>query len=53
MPCPKGVTIPEIFKLYKSHKFMKSHWVDKGLYIKNFWKKRRYMDKANIRFKMK
>jgi predicted aldo/keto reductase-like oxidoreductase len=35
MPCPRGVTIPEIFKLYNSHKLMKSHWVDKGVYQSN------------------
>ena len=35
MPCPKGVTIPEIFKLYNNHQLMKSHWVDKGQYQSN------------------
>ncbi len=35
VPCPKGVTIPEIFKLYNNHQLMKSHWVDKGQYQGN------------------
>ncbi len=32
MPCPKGVDIPEIFKLYNSYQLMKTHWVDKEVY---------------------
>lgn len=35
MPCPQGVTISEIFKLYNSYQLMKSHWVDKGVYRSN------------------
>lgn len=32
MPCPSGVNIPEVFRLYNSHQRMKAHWVDKGTY---------------------
>lgn len=32
MPCPQGVTIPEIFKLYNSQQLMKSHVIDKAVY---------------------
>jgi hypothetical protein len=32
MPCPRGVTIPEIFKLYNSQQLMKSHFIDKVVY---------------------
>lgn len=32
MPCPRGVNIPEIFRLYNSYQVMKPHWVDKGMY---------------------
>jgi len=32
MPCPKGVTIPEIFKLYNSQQLMKNHVIDKVVY---------------------
>jgi uncharacterized protein len=32
MPCPEGVTIPEIFKLYNSQQLMKSHMIDKVVY---------------------
>lgn len=35
IPCPKGVKIPEIFKLYNSYELMKDHWVDKGVYLSN------------------
>lgn len=35
VPCPHGVKIPEIFKLYNSYQLMKSHWVDKGVYRSN------------------
>lgn len=35
VPCPSGVSIPEIFKLYNSYQLMKNHWVDKGLYRGN------------------
>jgi predicted aldo/keto reductase-like oxidoreductase len=35
MPCPHGVSIPEIFRLYNSYQLMKSHWVDKGMYQGN------------------
>jgi uncharacterized protein len=36
IPCPHGVAIPEIFKLYNSYQLMKSHWVDKGVYRISF-----------------
>lgn len=32
MPCPRGVRIPEIFKLYNSHQLMKPHPADKIVY---------------------
>lgn len=32
MPCPKGVTIPEIFKLYNSQQLMKEHVIDTVVY---------------------
>lgn len=35
MPCPKGVVIPEIFKLYNSQKLMESHVIDKAVYQSN------------------
>ncbi len=35
MPCPKGVAIPEIFKLYNSQKLMESHVIDKAVYLSN------------------
>ncbi len=35
IPCPQGVSIPEIFRLYNSNQLMKSHWVDKGMYRDN------------------
>lgn len=35
MPCPQGVSIPEIFKHYNSYQRMKPHWVDKGMYREN------------------
>lgn len=35
MPCPKGVEIPEIFKLYNSQKLMESHVIDKAVYQSN------------------
>ncbi len=36
MPCPRGVAIPEIFKLYNSQQLMKSHVIDKVVYKSNF-----------------
>jgi len=36
VPCPRGVTIPEIFKLYNSQQLMKSHVIDKVVYKSNF-----------------
>ncbi|MFL0195048.1 aldo/keto reductase [Clostridium sp. WILCCON 0269] len=36
MPCPRGVEIPEIFKLYNSQQLMKSHPLDKIVYKNNF-----------------
>lgn len=35
MPCPKGVAIPEIFRLYNSQQLMKSHVIDKAVYQSN------------------
>ena len=35
MPCPQGVTIPEIFKLYNSQQLMKSHLIDTVVYQSN------------------
>ena len=32
MPCPQGVSIPEIFRLYNSYQISKPHPVDKVLY---------------------
>ncbi len=32
MPCPRGVGIPEIFKLYNSYQLMKPHPIDKVVY---------------------
>lgn len=32
MPCPKGVSIPEIFKLYNSYQLVKPHPIDKMIY---------------------
>jgi len=36
MPCPSGVSIPEVFKLYNNYQLTKPHWVDKGIYQNNF-----------------
>lgn len=36
MPCPRGVTIPEIFKLYNNQQLMKEHVIDKVLYKNSF-----------------
>lgn len=35
MPCPQGVAIPEIFKLYNSQQLMKSHVIDAVVYQSN------------------
>ncbi len=35
MPCPRGVAIPEIFRLYNSQHLMKSHVIDKAVYQSN------------------
>lgn len=35
MPCPQGVNIPEIFKLYNSQQLMKSHVIDTVVYQSN------------------
>jgi uncharacterized protein len=32
MPCPSGVSIPEIFKLYNSYQLVKPHQIDKIVY---------------------
>ena len=32
MPCPKGVGIPDIFKVYNSHQLTKPHTIDKYVY---------------------
>ncbi len=32
MPCPQGVAIPEIFRLYNSQQLMKAHVIDKAVY---------------------
>lgn len=32
MPCPAGVAIPEIFKLYNSYQIVKPHTIDKVVY---------------------
>ncbi|MDQ7095148.1 aldo/keto reductase [Desulfosporosinus sp. PR] len=32
MPCPQGVAIPEIFKLYNSQQLMKAHVIDTAVY---------------------
>ncbi len=32
MPCPKGVEIPEIFKVYNSHQVTRPHTIDKYVY---------------------
>jgi predicted aldo/keto reductase-like oxidoreductase len=36
MPCPRGVAIPEIFKLYNSQQLMAGHVIDKVVYQSNF-----------------
>lgn len=35
MPCPYGVNIPEVFKLYNSVSVMKNHFIDKLVYKEN------------------
>lgn len=35
MPCPQGVTIPEIFQLYNIQQLMKSHVIDTVVYQSN------------------
>ncbi len=35
MPCPRGVAIPEIFRLYNSQHLMESHVIDKAVYQSN------------------
>ncbi len=36
LPCPKGVSIPEIFRLYNSYQLMKPHPIDKVVYKQSF-----------------
>jgi Predicted oxidoreductases of the aldo/keto reductase family len=36
MSCPRGVAIPEVFKLYNSYQLSKPHPIDKIVYQRNF-----------------
>jgi uncharacterized protein len=36
MPCPRGVSIPEVFKLYNSYQLVKPHPIDKIVYQRTF-----------------
>ncbi len=36
MPCPNGVSIPEVFKLYNSYQLVKPHPIDKVVYQRTF-----------------
>ncbi|MDI9483673.1 MAG: aldo/keto reductase [Bacillota bacterium] len=46
MPCPNGVSIPEVFRLYNSLNLMKSHWVDKEMYRDNLLPEKKGADRC-------